>query len=188
MEAFSSYFSFAVSVCSALFTFYFWIVKARQERPSLKCYAVDPQLSGYAFSSSGDPIKLIFEPKLILANYSSLPNAVLGATVWMRHRDDGWLPTRAVIDAATPLPLNLAPMQTTRLGLRLTIEVPPVAEGDRCRNTHETFALYRNLMLPERLELRVELTSLGGCVFTSSLRYQPRDSGETTTAGLRLVA
>ena len=26
----------------------------------------------------GDPIKLIFEPKLIVANYSSLPNALLG--------------------------------------------------------------------------------------------------------------
>jgi hypothetical protein len=187
MEGISSYLSFAVSLSSALFTFYFWIVKSRMERPRLECYPVEPDLSGHAATSSGDPIKLSFEPKIIVANYSSLPNAVLGATVWVRDRDCCWLPTHAMIDASTPLPLNLAPMQTTRLNLRVTIEVPAIPQGEKCRNTNETFALYRGTALPDNLEMRIELTGLCRRVFTSSLHYQPREMGEAT-ARLRLVA
>ena len=79
MESLPMILSFSVSImCSAVFTFYFWITKARMERPYLKAYAVEPHVSGHAFSSHGDPIKLIFEPKLIVANYSSMPNALLG--------------------------------------------------------------------------------------------------------------
>jgi hypothetical protein len=187
MEGISSYLSFAVSLSSALATFYFWVVKARMERPRLTCYAAEPHLGGHAVSSCSDPVTLAFEPKVIIANYSTLPNAVLGATVWVRHRDNGWLPTRAMIEGATALPLNLAPMQTTRLNLRVTIELPAIPQGEKCRNTNETFALYRATMLPDQLEVRVELTGLCSRVFASTLQYLPRESNDTP-ATLRLVA
>ena len=86
------------------------------------------------------------------------------------------------------LPLNVAPLQTTRVNLRATIELPPVPEGDACRNTNETFALYRKLAFPEQLELRVELIGLGERHFTTLLHYQPREKAETPAAPLRLVA
>jgi hypothetical protein len=170
MEAFSSYFSLGVSICTAVTTFALWVLKANRELPRLKVYAADPQIGGWAQSSCGDPIRLAFEVKTVVANYSTLPNAVLGVHASVLMRDGSWRDAEARIDAKTPMPLNLAPLQTVKLDLSFVLAVPAVSAGEACRNTHETYALYRDRFLTQPLQVRVALTTLGEKQFADVLR------------------
>lgn len=174
MDALTMNISFGVSVITALFTFYFWLVKARQERPCLKIYQAEPQLGGYANSSCGDPIRLVFEVKSVVANTSSLPNALLGVQAKVKMRDGAWQDAEARLDPKTPLPINIPAMQTMRLDLSLTIAVPSVPEGEACKNTHETFALYRNRFVAQPLQVQIGLKTLGEKMFANVLTSAKR--------------
>jgi hypothetical protein len=174
MDALASHVSFAVSIVTALATFYFWLVKARQEKPQLRIYQAEAQLPGHAQSSCSDPIKLSFEAKSVVANYSSLPNAVLAVNTWVKMRDGSWQEAETRLDPKTPLPLNVPPLQTVRLDLSLTIAVPALPEGQGCKNTHETFALYRDRCIWQPLEVKVALKTLGENLFADVLTSNRR--------------
>ena len=174
MDALTMHISFGVSVVTALFTFYFWLIKARRERPCLKIYQADPQLGGFAQSSCTDPVKLVFEVKSVVANYSSLPNALLGVEAKVKMRDGSWQDAETRLDPKTPLPINIPAMQTMRLDVSLTIAVPAVPEGQACRNTQETFALYRNRFVAQPLEVNIGLVTLGEKLFAYVLTSAKR--------------
>jgi hypothetical protein len=161
--------TFALSTGSAAATVYLWTVKWRQERPNLKVYPVDPSIGGRAVRSCGDPIKLVLDVKAIVANASALPNAVLGMRAWVKKRDGSWQEAEVMADPKTPLPLNIPAVQTVRLDLSAKVALPAVPEGESCRNTNETFALYRQLYLADPIEVKVELEALGDCSFTDVL-------------------
>jgi hypothetical protein len=169
MEAFFKYFNLFLSLSTAGFTIYFWLVKAAQERPRLRVHPAAPRIGGWARSSCGDPVTLVLDVKAVLANHSSQPNAVLGVRAWVRRRDGSWQEAEATPDVKTPLPLNLPPMQTLRLDLAAAVTFPALPEGDACRNTHETFALYRDRHLGQAPQVKVELTALGGRLFSDVL-------------------
>jgi hypothetical protein len=174
MEGINGHVSFVVSIISALITFYFWIVKAKQERPHLKIYKADPQLGGYAHSSCDNPVKLTFEVHSVVANYSTRPNAMLGTKAWVRMKDGTWKDGETRLDPKTPLPLNVAPLQTVKLDLTVSITVPAVPEGDACRNTHETFALYRERYVAQPVEVKVAVETLGEKLFADVLTSAKR--------------
>jgi hypothetical protein len=174
MEGLSGHVSIVVSFLSAMVTFYFWLVKAKKERPDLKIYKADAQLGGYAHSSCEDPVKLIFEVRSVVANYSTLPNALLGARGWVKLRDGSWREGEARLDPKTPLPLNIAPLQTVRLDLAVAITVPAIPEGNSCRNTNETFALYRDRCISQPVEVKVAVNTLGEKLFASVLTSAKR--------------
>ena len=174
METLSSYFSLGMSFCTAVATFFFWIVKAKREQPRLKIYPADPQFGGYAQSSCSDPIKLSFEVKTVVANFSTLPNAVLGVQAAVKMIDGSWRAAETRIDAKTPLPLNMGSLQTVKLDLSLAVMVPAVPEGQACKNTHETYALYRDRFVAQPLQVKVELKTLGERLFANVLRSARR--------------
>jgi hypothetical protein len=169
MEQIAGIFGFMMSIFSAAISCYFWLVRARQERPRLEVCKAEPRFGGYANSSCGDPIKLTFEVKVIVANYSTLPNALLGLTSWVKTCEGAWLEAVTTPDPKTPLPLNVPPLQTVRLNLTSTVALPVVPEGDACRNTNETFVLYRDRYLAQPIEVKVELSALGNKPFTGVL-------------------
>src|SRR5262245_52745907 len=161
MQAFSSYFSLGVSICTAVMTFLVWVLKASRERARLKIYAAEAQIGGWAQSSCGDPIKLSFEVKSVVANYSTLPNAVLAAQAAVLLRDGSWHAGETRIDAKTPMPFNLAPLQTVKLDLSFVVPLPAVPEGEACKNTQEPSDVYCDLSRFNPLQVKVMLTSLG---------------------------
>ena len=61
-----------------------------------------------------------------------------------------------------------------RLDLSLTIAVPSLPEGQACKNTHETFALYRNRFVAQPLEVNVRLMTLGEKMFANVLTSAKR--------------
>lgn len=169
MDALSSQLSFGISVTTALITFYFWIVKARREQPRLRIYQAEGQAGGYAHSSYGDPIKLVFDVKSVVANYSTLPNAVLGVQAKVKMRDGSWREAETRLDAKTPLPLNISAMQTVRLDMSVTLALPAVPEGETCKNTHQTFTLYRERCVAQPLQVKIALKTLGEKLFADVL-------------------
>jgi hypothetical protein len=169
MEHLAGMIAFALSVGSAVVSGYLFLVKSQQERPQLRVFKAEPKIGGYAVSSSTDPVKLVFEVKAIVANYSSLPNALLGLRAWVKTREGTWREAEAVADPKTPLPLNLAPLQTVRLNLTATVAFPAVPSGEACRNTNETFVLYRDHYIAQPVEVKVELGALGDKPFTEVL-------------------
>jgi hypothetical protein len=160
MEGIFGLVSFGISLCTTLATLYFWIVRSNQERPRLKVYKAEPAFGGYAPSSCGETIKLILEIKAIVANCSALPNSLIGVRTWVKMRDGSWKEADTAVDPKNPLPMNLPSRQTVRLNLSATVAVPAIPEGDACKNTHETYALYRERCLPASPEVKVELNAL----------------------------
>src|SRR5262245_3219762 len=107
MESFMSMFGFLGSIFSTLATAYFWLVRMRQERPRLRPYLADHELF---LGLSRDNVRQVgVKLGVVVANYSILPNAILGAKLSVRTRV-GWQEVGNVsFDKATPQPFNLPP-------------------------------------------------------------------------------
>ena len=80
-------------------------------------------------SSCGDPIKLVFEVKTVVANYSTLPNALLGVDASVKMRDGSWQPAETRLDPKTPLPINVPSLHTVRLDLVVTLAAIGIVAG-----------------------------------------------------------
>ena len=99
---------------SMLVTGYFWLIKSNRERAGIKLY----QIGKWMPNSRTTPEKkhrLWWDGDLYLANVSTLPNAVVGATVELRMGDKwikgdyGWKDEHA-------LPWNLMPQLVEKRG------------------------------------------------------------------------
>jgi hypothetical protein len=166
--------SLSGSAFSTAWTAYFWLVRVRRERPALKPYLVGREMF-YGVQRPPDRhigIKL----SLVVANYSLLPNALLGVRVWLRRRDNGWQPVHhPVFDARTPLPFNLPPAQTALLCVNGTLSFPideALEEGG--------LPAYMRHHIGETREIKVELRGLGYKAHTVVLVDPP--AGAATAA------
>lgn len=122
MESFMSMAGFLGSIFSTLATAYFWLVRMRQERPCLVPHFVDKEF--FLGLSRDNSRQVGVKLGVVVANYSVLPNAILGARLWMRWRD-GWQELGSVaFDKQTSQPFNLPPLQTVLLRLTGTLTFP----------------------------------------------------------------
>lgn len=163
MESLLSYASISGSVFSTIATFYFWLVKARGERPNLKPYAVDREF--FLGAMNAEMRQIGFKVGLVVANYSTLPNSILKAKLQVKGRGDRWIDvTGLTFDKQTPLPFNLPPLHTTLLRLNGTLTFPYAAsleEGNKALGN------YVREHLAEPRMLRLELHSLNNRVDTA---------------------
>ena len=155
METLVSFAGFAGSAVSMLTTLYFWFVRMRRERPYLKPQVVDKE---FYLGLSRDEVRQIgLKVGLIVANYSVLPNAILGARMWVRLRN-GWQEVgHLAFDKLTPQPFNIPPLQTVLLRLTGTLSFPydnALEEGSK------TTANYLTSFLAQPHEMKLELRSL----------------------------
>jgi len=73
--------------------------------------------------------------RFAVANDSSLPNAILGYTFWVKAKDDTWMvaPVYPRFDniESSELPINVPPLQTIALDvwLRIWVDVPEEKTG-----------------------------------------------------------
>jgi hypothetical protein len=106
--------SLAVSAASLGMTTYFWIVKSLRERPRLSLDVVGQQSFVDLGRGSDEDRWLQFRMAIVVANRSTLPNAVLDARVYWLPRDEStWeeTPDVALVDS-TKLPVNIPSLQT----------------------------------------------------------------------------
>jgi hypothetical protein len=156
METLLAVASFGGSVFSTLATFYFWLVRARGERPNLKPYAIDREF--FLGASNPQTRQIGFKLDLVVANYSTLPNALIKAKLQLRGRGENWVDVGGLaFDKQTPLPFNLPSLTTVLLRLNGTLSFPyaPALEDG-----NKTVGNYLRENLAEPRVARIELHSL----------------------------
>src|SRR5947209_20538109 len=96
---------------SFAWTAYFWLVRVKRERPDLRPYLADQEF--FLGSTAGDTRQVGVKLGLVIANYSSLPNALPGVRLWLRQTARKRLEIENVsFDAKTPMPFNVPAMPT----------------------------------------------------------------------------
>lgn len=155
MESYVSYLGVVGSALSMLTTAYFWFVRIRKEQPNLVPHLVDKE---FFLGISRDGVRQVgLKIGFIVANYSILPNAILGARLWIRVKD-GWQEVGSLaFDKQTPQPFNLTPLQTTLLRLSGTLSFP---YQDELEGTNKALANYLAAFLGQPLEIKLELQHL----------------------------
>lgn len=153
------------SALTALWTGYFWLIRVKRERPDLRAYVADHET--FLAHSTGDQRHVGVKLGLIVANYSSLPNALLGVRLWLRQRDRGWLEVESVsFDAKTPLPFNVPAMQTVLVRVAGRVAFPT---ADEFEGTPTAMANYLERYLAAKRMVGVELKGLGEYVATAEV-------------------
>jgi len=158
--------SVAGSSFSTIATGYFWLVRNRRERPHLRPHLADREmfLSNGGADQRGVGLKL----GLIVANYSLLPNALLGVNLAAATRAGGWLAVENVaFDKQTPLPFNLPSMQTVMLRLNGYLHFPTRPELEEGK----VLGNYVNHYLTDPRQMRVTLIGLNGYTHTHTLKW-----------------
>jgi hypothetical protein len=156
MESVFSHLSIVGSAVSMAATLYFWLVRMRREKPCLRPYLVDRE---FYLGLSRDEVRRIgLKVGIIVANYSVLPNAVLGARLWIRRADGGWLEAENLaFDKQTPQPFNVPPLHTVMLRLTGALSFP---FQDALEDGNKTAGNYMSRFTAQPVEMKVELRHL----------------------------
>jgi hypothetical protein len=158
------------SAASIAATFYIWFSKFRRERPNLRIYPSDQSAEINLGVLRGDTRGFQFRFSGVIANYSSLPNAVLGVELAMKRRDGSWEEIPA--PRAAGLPLNVPPMTTVRLDLEWSVQLPALDSAERLR-ANEIPRAYLEHYYAARRRVGVSVWALGEAEFRAVL---PLDS------------
>jgi hypothetical protein len=175
-------FSLAGSIFSTTCTGYFWFVKVRKEQPNLKSFLHEHDL--FLGNGRGDTRGIGLNVNVIVANYSTLPNAIVGVKLSVKWKEGNWQPVTGVTcDKSAPLPLNISPLQTSllRLSGRLTFATLPELENQR-----DIVGAYSKHYLAQPIEFQVELQSLNNRIESAQLRSEVKE--KEVTVGLRTAA
>jgi hypothetical protein len=177
MDSYVSYASFTGSAVSVLATSYFWLVRVRRERPCLVPYPADKE---FFLGLSRDGVRQIgLKVGVVVANHSVLPNAVLGARLWVRLRD-GWQEAgHLAFDKQTPQPFNVPSLQTVLLRLTGTLSFP---YQDALEEGSKTTANYLNTFVAQPAAVKLELRHLTGRADEHVLTFPADGVGSTQAA------
>jgi len=155
-----SLFSAAGSGFSTLATAYFWFVRNRREKPSLRTYLADREF--YLGRGGAENRQIGFKLGLIVANYSVLPNSLLGVTLAVKRKDGGWHPVQGMtFDPQTPLPFNIPPMQTVLLRVNGHLAFP---NEDAIEKSNTILGGYLDKYIADPRLVQAKLRSLNDCV------------------------
>jgi hypothetical protein len=153
------------TVLSFAWTAYFWLIRVKRERPDLRPYIADQEW--FLGSTVGPTRQIGVKLGVIVANYSSLPNALLSIRLWLRQREGRWLAVEGVsFDPKTPLPFNVPAMQTVlvRVTGRVAFPTTDAIEGDST-----TLSKYLERYAAQPRQIGVELRGLGDYISTAEL-------------------
>ncbi len=163
-----------------------WVLQLREKQPQLSIYL--DQLERLRFDAGPDEATWVVSVqfKLVVANNSTLPNAVLKARAWLRSREGAWLEgeprlvEEAVgIDSLPGLPVNLASRTTAALRLHQCFVIPRPGGEEDCDDL-----TYFRRVTSRSPQLKVELTGLGGKTFRTLLAVE----AQAEASRLRAVA
>lgn len=143
-----------LSVLSIVMTAYFWLVKARRERPHLKVFQLDAfnatLRSGREEGGKRLCLTQIGDCGVLIANNSSRQSSILRFDCFVHH-DGRWLEGRwGYVNNDAP-PWNIPPESTISLKLACFFDVPDEYE------------------VTDEIELRVEFITAGGQRFGTKL-------------------
>ena len=167
MDALVPYIGLVGSVFSTVLTVYFWLVKAQRERPNLQGFPAEREL--FLGNQTAGKRHIGVKLGLVIANYSTLPNAILSVGMAVKQRDGTWLPLEDVtFDKQTPPPCNVPSLQTVLLRV---IGRANVAGVDALEQGGNVLGNYVNHYFTSPREFRLDLHALNDRVFNATLSY-----------------
>ena|SRR5438105_4104316 len=172
------------SAASAAATAYFWISRFRREQPNLRIYPAAQTPDVILGVYRGETRSLQFKTSAVVANYSSMPNAVISVELGMKRRDGSWADI-AIVRAAG-LPLNVPPMTTARLELEWSVMLPSLAPAEALRANEITNA-YLEHYYATPAKFGVSIWALGETEFRAVLPLAGERSA-VTPARLHVAA
>src|SRR5436309_15652990 len=101
------------SAFATLSSLYLWLVRFRGERPNLTVHLAGPVGADTLAAAAGAPpgtARALFSVRAVVANDSTLPNAVIGVKAWVKGAGGRWLPATLSLDEKTQPPFNVSPM------------------------------------------------------------------------------
>jgi len=177
LENLREYASLGGSMLALASTFYFWLVRANRERSRLAVHpigdmqgtalmAMDDVETYRRLSPTDDQMCVKYWLHLAIVNNSSLPNALLGARVWL------WLASGEMremdVRHESPdqdlFPANLSPLTTVSLKLALAATIDKVED-----NSFAGRAAAAGDLLPPQIPIRIELEALQGQKFVCEI-------------------
>lgn len=182
LETLREYVALGGSLIAVASTFYFWLVRANRERAQLTAHIVAPLTGCVLMNEDYETLRRVnpgegkvcakYFLSLAVVNNSSLPNALIGAKVWMQFFDgpsDAQLTWKAMdvqpIHPDTPLfPINLSPLSTASLPLYLAAAINGTIDGGFTRR-----AISAAEALPQPVPVRIELLGVNHQTFQIDL-------------------
>jgi hypothetical protein len=176
--------SFLGSAASVGVTGYFWLVKMNRERPRLLMEGVDHVSHIDLGTCEGGVRTLCFRQGLVVVNESTLPSAVLGATVRVQSRTGKkWQSIDGVRPApGSMLPLNLPPLQSGLLTLDWEVPFPADDRVEAFEDPDRVIAAYLEKHWAEADRVTVEVRGVRGKAFATEVPLR----GSRMTATVRL--
>jgi hypothetical protein len=178
--------SFVGSAASVGVTGYFWLVKMNRERPRLLIEEVDHVSYIDLGDCEADVRTLCFRQGLVVVNESTLPSAVLGASVRVRSRaGKQWHTVEGVRPSpGSTLPLNLPSLQSGQLTLDWEVLFPVDNLAEALESPDRVIAAYleKHWAVPD--QVTVEIRGVRGKSFAADVPL--RDSRMTSTVRLYL--
>jgi len=171
MEDYLSYAGAAGSAVSMATTLYFWLVRMRKEKACLKPYLADTE---FFLGNSRDGVRQIgLKLGIIVANYSVLPNSILGVRMWVRLQEGWQLVGILTFDKQTPQPFNIPSLQTVLLRLNGTLTF---LYQDALEEGSKTTSNYLSGFVVQPLEIKLELRQLNEIVDTHVLKMSKEEA------------
>jgi hypothetical protein len=162
--------SFVGSVASVGVTGYFWLVKMNRERPRLLIEGVEHVSYVDLGPCEGDVRTLCFRQGLVVVNESSLPSAVLGATVRVRSRAGDWVTVDGVRPAAgSTVPLNLPPLQSGLLTIDWEVAFPFDAAAEALESPDRVIDAYLEKHWSASDRVTIEIRGVRGKTFAADV-------------------
>lgn len=171
------YASLGGSVLALASTLYFWLIRANRERAQLTAHLIGDMQGSivtphrdlavyHRLKPAANEHCLKYWLHIAVVNNSSLPNALLGARVWIKFKDGDWrqMEVRHTDDQSDLFPVNLNALSTSGLKLALATTYSGVFEQD-----HEGRAAAAGDALNRTVPIRIELLGLQGKSFVYEL-------------------
>jgi len=176
--------SFLGSAASVGVTGYFWLVKMNRERPRLLIEGIDHVSHIDLGTCEGGVRTLCFRQGLVVVNESTLPSAVLGASIRVRSRGKKeWLALENVRPApGSTLPLNLPPLQSGLLTLDWEVPFPADDRAEAFEDPDRVIGAYLEKHWAAADRVTVEVRGVRGKAFATEVPLR----GSRMTATVRL--
>ena len=165
--------SLAGSAFSPLCTVYFWLVRARREQPNLSAHLLEQEF--FLGLGKSDVRGIGCSLSIVWANNSILPDAVLGARIWVMTKDGAWqlLDGLTCDGDKTALPLNLPPQQTGLLKLTGCLSF---IRDERLESEQPIARSYVRAHLAHPRQFRIETLGLNDRISADVMTIDPDES------------
>ena len=156
--------SLSGSGVAALLSAFVFLRTSNKERPRILIRQTSKIKPLQDLRKTGDAFRNYFETTFIIANKSSLPNAILGVKSYF-FIDGKWVQDDIYTSEKTPLPQNIQPLCT------VPFEIGAVkwVKGEPGKDNYERAQAHPSL--PDTLKIRLEFEMLSGKPVKVNMEY-----------------